>query len=1236
MNIRSKPNALFSFFFLLSLFFSVPGFCQSADPFYDTYTKLLKSKQCAGTELVQKALYESFSGNHQELFKSLSEQVLAHPEDPLTEYYLRVIHDAVDYSQADYIQFLESCPPSLELAKMYLLPEYLKTGRLDEIRKLRKNLGIITNMLALAPFDNDDGKGFNEPYPPEQELNFSRTYEGKIRPVTWRPVFSSPTGRIKPDNFFRPYMNVTGYFVVFLYSQDGDEGVIKTGTSAAFKIWMNGQLIESQEGDFFSGVDQFETSVSLQKGWNLLLFKSSTLGKEQWLFTLRLSAFRNEVHQSITIPENMESLLQQGPIMFKPAENRCLAILEKATNDKKDKDLSFFHMGHYLMLKRNTDQRVHVPTMYFDKANNLNPSSLYSTFLGITSPDTRGQKKYLSEAISLNPKLLTPQLELFYFYDSIGYDNLANESLQKTLSLHPHDRETLLTAANYYFKKRYFETASEMVSKVKIQDAAWHSSSALLFSAIGSYSNYGKSLQRAWELDKTDSSVRERLIRLHLENNRTEKAKSVLEESFLLFPDSIEILQKMADIELETGDIKAGISKLEKALKICPEDDVILSSLGKFYAAAGDPTNSRIAYKRALSLRPNNSRLKDLIHHLYPENNTLLQQSRKIEDLYKPGEKITETTILLNQQATEIFKDGTFSTLYHLVIYLANETDIERFQKQNVFYNPYNERVEFTKVRVYDQSLRYSEVNDIGDFAYGGDDASLFYDLRVQQAVLPKLGKGSIIQFEYIKHHLAQNMYGWNYFGDSFALQNYYPIKENRFTVISEPNMHYSIQTSHMSNQPKPMKKREKLDDKRVLSYIQTNIQKIILEENMPSTGSFVPTLSISTFTQWKDFGVWLTELYKTPMIPDENIKKLAKELFQGATGTDEILKRAYEYVVGQIRYVGLEYGINGIQPRKVGTVLSTGFGDCKDKATLMTVLLNQAGIKAYVALIRTRTKGTYDYKLPMIEAFDHAVCYVDVSGGKVIDGTADYYTFGDLPPSDRAEKVFLLDGAKSRFVSVPHENCTNNKDTIKSTVMIQKNGGAYIERNLYKTGQKAAQYRYQYHSVQDQQAYLGKYWNSLYPRAEINDITFSGMDTLLEQPSGKYSITIPDFLRRSGTNFFIKSRLVDSDLIRGLVASAKARIHDLEVDAIDMFTDETTYVLPTGWKFLEIPTDVQEDSGPFSYMIQYIKNENSLTIKSSYCLKNQLIRRKEYQQLRAMLLRLNAAEERKIMIEEH
>ena len=107
-------------------------------------------------------------------------------------------------------------------------------------------------------------------------------------------------------------------------------------------------------------------------------------------------------------------------------------------------------------------------------------------------------------------------------------------------------------------------------------------------------------------------------------------------------------------------------------------------------------------------------------------------------------------------------------------------------------------------------------------------------------------------------------------------------------------------------------------------------------------------------------------------------------------------------------RYVALEFGIHGFLPYRVPEIVRRGFGDCKDKASLIYTMLREAGVDARIVLVRTRRNGAIDDEPASLAVFDHAIAYVP-SLNLFLDGTAEHSGTRELPEGDQGVMVLLV-----------------------------------------------------------------------------------------------------------------------------------------------------------------------------------------------------------------------------------
>ena len=119
---------------------------------------------------------------------------------------------------------------------------------------------------------------------------------------------------------------------------------------------------------------------------------------------------------------------------------------------------------------------------------------------------------------------------------------------------------------------------------------------------------------------------------------------------------------------------------------------------------------------------------------------------------------------------------------------------------------------------------------------------------------------------------------------------------------------------------------------------------------------------------------------------------KTAHAWMTRAAPIEEKITHAIRFVQDNIRYVADEIGTGSHIPRDPATVLQRSWGDCKDKSLLLTAILRELGVEAYVALTDNDSGGGLLEKLPSPGAFDHAITVIVKDGKRYwIDPTNAY-----------------------------------------------------------------------------------------------------------------------------------------------------------------------------------------------------------------------------------------------------
>ncbi len=153
-------------------------------------------------------------------------------------------------------------------------------------------------------------------------------------------------------------------------------------------------------------------------------------------------------------------------------------------------------------------------------------------------------------------------------------------------------------------------------------------------------------------------------------------------------------------------------------------------------------------------------------------------------------------------------------------------------------------------------------------------------------------------------------------------------------------------------------------------------------EDSMPSDLDPLAAHQVSEFETWGEVASWASSVFEVgDPDADNGVRKLAEEIRAAHATDEERIIAALRFVQDDVRYLGLEIGVNAFRPHAPALTLERRFGDCKDKSSLLVALLTELGVEAHVALVNTELAGAVEALHPTASAFDHAIVRVTYDG---------------------------------------------------------------------------------------------------------------------------------------------------------------------------------------------------------------------------------------------------------------
>ena len=275
-----------------------------------------------------------------------------------------------------------------------------------------------------------------------------------------------------------------------------------------------------------------------------------------------------------------------------------------------------------------------------------------------------------------------------------------------------------------------------------------------------------------------------------------------------------------------------------------------------------------------------------------------------------------------------------------------------------------------------------------------------------------------------------------------------------------------------------PRIKEENLDFKRVThsgsgrtrySWSRDQTPKVHVEPFGADSNGVVMRVRVGGALSWTDVSRWYADLAQDRYRSTPALARIVDSLVAGAKTRDDSIRAVHRWVAQDIRYVGIELGIGGYQPRMPDTVIATGYGDCKDKATLFVAALNHLGIRAYPMLLSITATARRD--LPTPQQFNHEIAAVALAGGgyQFADLTSAFNAYGELPRNIQGGfgLVVFPDG-RNEEVTLPSDTPDENVQTTRLAGTLSADGkfNGYYEETV--TGSAAAGLRSSFASPLD------------------------------------------------------------------------------------------------------------------------------------------------------------------------
>jgi hypothetical protein len=521
-----------------------------------------------------------------------------------------------------------------------------------------------------------------------------------------------------------------------------------------------------------------------------------------------------------------------------------------------------------------------------------------------------------------------------------------------------------------------------------------------------------------------------------------------------------------------------------------------------------------------------------------------------------------------------------------------------------------------------------------------GEWGILYDDLRGKVVTPPGADPGGVIAYE-VQRHVAS--YGTQ--EQAWDFQQDLPVARSILEIDMPPNWNYYAAWLHHEPVPPtevgPKRLRWELHD--IAAIDLTDVP--MAPSPYALAASMVVHYSSQTLPsgdqRWTEIGNWYEGLASGRTEAPLEIAAKSREL-----ATSPEFKGKIQGVAGfmqrEIRYVGIEIGVGGLQPHPAADVFRYRYGDCKDKVTLLIAMLNAVGVRATWVLVDT-DRGFVDPALPSVRG-NHAIAAIEMPAGYsdpdlravvtartgkqylIFDPTDTYTPIGLLRSNLQGSYGILVAGDNSQVIQLPTLSPDANVVDRTASFVLSADGALKGTVTEARSGEAAAHYRrlYNEEGEKEQSEDMARRLQTDFSSFTVESNTAQNAGEMSKSVVLKFSFRANAYAQPSGDLLLVRPRVLGHD---ARPFHGDQRIYPIDFGHTGTWRDSFDITLPPGYVVDDMPEAVNLDVGFARYKSELKANGDILHYSREYVVRELDVPSDKSADVRKLMGAINADE---------
>ena len=538
----------------------------------------------------------------------------------------------------------------------------------------------------------------------------------------------------------------------------------------------------------------------------------------------------------------------------------------------------------------------------------------------------------------------------------------------------------------------------------------------------------------------------------------------------------------------------------------------------------------------------------------------------------------------------------------------------------------------------HEYAMKDSEIPEIGFPGQG----NLYVDVRAKVARAPGRDPGGVVAYEYeqkSRPYVSETT--WEFEGEL-------PRFHQSFTLELPPGFtHAAVWAHHSKSAPADLEHNRWRWEQNGVAGIDLDQVPLRPAESALAgrltVGYAAPGAGQANLASWKGIGEWYAGLEQGRLAASPEMTAMANSLVGGKTGFYDRTEAVAAWVQTQVRYFVIEMGIGGYQPHPAAEIFQNRYGDCKDKAALLTAMLSSVGVHAALLMVDT-SRGAIDPNAPSIRA-DHMIAAIEIPAGYtspklhsvvtadsgrrylIFDPTWDKTPFGQLEHNLQGSYGLLMEGDRSQILRLPVLSPELNTIQRSAKLELAADGTLTGDVREERFGD-VAEYRRSLYSGADQQQqsdFLDRLMRQDFTSFDVSGFKAENVQALNQDLTTTFHLSASRYGRSMGSLLVVRPRVLGLD---DLDVDRKARSYPINLRETMTARDDFTVHLPPGYIADELPQPAKFDADFAAYESKTEIRDGTLHYTRTYTVRQLTLPANRYPEVQRLSALIQADEQ--------